>query len=43
VDWLHGSAEAFLSLANILIVLGFKSAHDHALTNPPTDIVSSQR
>lgn len=26
VDWLHGSAEAFLTLANILVVLGFKRA-----------------
>jgi hypothetical protein len=30
VDWLHGSAEAFLSFANILLVLGFKSAYDQA-------------
>jgi hypothetical protein len=26
VDWLHGSAEAFLTLANILLVLGFRQA-----------------
>jgi Protein of unknown function (DUF3593) len=26
VDWLHGSAEAFLTLSNILIVLGFRQA-----------------
>lgn len=26
VDWLHGSAEFFLTLANILIVLGFRQA-----------------
>ena len=26
VDWLHGSAEAFLTLANILVVLGFWQA-----------------
>ncbi len=26
VDWLHGGAEAFLSLSNILIVLGFRQA-----------------
>jgi len=26
VDWLHGSAEIFLSLANILVVLGFYGA-----------------
>jgi len=26
VDWLHGSAEAFLTLSNILVVLGFRQA-----------------
>jgi hypothetical protein len=26
VDWLHGSAESFLTLANILIVMGFRQA-----------------
>jgi len=26
VDWLHGGAEAFLTLANILVVLGFQQA-----------------
>ncbi|MBW4583775.1 DUF3593 domain-containing protein [Aetokthonos hydrillicola Thurmond2011] len=26
VDWLHGSAEAFLTLSNILLVLGFRQA-----------------
>lgn len=26
VDWLHGGAEVFLTLANILIVLGFRQA-----------------
>jgi hypothetical protein len=26
VDWLHGSAEFFLTLSNILIVLGFRQA-----------------
>ena len=24
VDWLHGGAEAFLTLSNILVVLGFR-------------------
>jgi heme A synthase len=24
VDWLHGSAEAFLTLSNIFVVLGFR-------------------
>ncbi|TAF14418.1 MAG: DUF3593 domain-containing protein [Nostocales cyanobacterium] len=26
IDWLHGSAEVFLTLANILLVLGFRQA-----------------
>lgn len=26
VDWLHGAAEAFLTVANILVVLGFRQA-----------------
>lgn len=26
VDWLHGSAEAFLTFSNILVVLGFSGA-----------------
>ncbi len=26
VDWLHGSAEVFLTLTNILVVLGFRQA-----------------
>lgn len=26
IDWLHGSAEFFLTLANILVVLGFRQA-----------------
>ena len=26
VDWLHGSAELFLTLSNILVVLGFRKA-----------------
>jgi hypothetical protein len=26
VDWLHGAAEIFLTLANILLVLGFANA-----------------
>ncbi len=34
VDWLHGSAESFLTLANILVALGFKRALDRA--KPPS-------
>lgn len=26
VDWLHGTAESLLTVANILVVLGFKQA-----------------
>ena len=26
IDWLHGSAELFLSISNILVVLGFRQA-----------------
>ena len=26
VDWLHGGAEAFLTLSNVLVVLGFRQA-----------------
>ena len=29
VDWLHGSAELFLTLSNILVVLGFRQAAIH--------------
>lgn len=28
VDWLHGPAESLLTIANILVVLGFKQALD---------------
>ena len=30
VDWLHGSAEAFLSVTNILVAWGFKQAINRA-------------
>ncbi len=26
VDWLHGGAESFLTLSNVLVVLGFRQA-----------------
>ncbi|MDE5099777.1 MAG: DUF3593 domain-containing protein, partial [Trichodesmium sp. St16_bin4-tuft] len=26
IDWLHGGAEVFLTLSNILVVLGFREA-----------------
>ena len=35
VDWLHGSAEIFLTLSNILVVLGFRQAViKHRQLNP---------
>lgn len=30
VDWLHGGAESFLTLTNILVVLGFRQALSQA-------------
>jgi hypothetical protein len=35
VDWLHGSAEVFLTLANVLVVLGFRQAIVRATAQPP--------
>lgn len=35
VDWLHGSAEAFLGLSNILVVLGFRQAVLRLRQQPP--------
>ncbi|MBD2326364.1 DUF3593 domain-containing protein [Alkalinema sp. FACHB-956] len=37
VDWLHGSAESFLTLSNIFVVLGFQQALRKAKTANPTD------
>jgi len=31
VDWLHGGAESFLTITNILLVVGLKSGLDKAL------------
>lgn len=42
VDWLHGSAEAFLTLANILLVLGFRQAVQE-LRNREQGIGTEQR
>lgn len=33
VDWLHGSAELFLTISNILVVLGFRQAVQTAKNN----------
>jgi heme A synthase len=36
VDWLHGGAEAFLTLSNIFVVLGFRQAViQHQATSAP--------
>ena len=32
VDWLHGGAEVFLTLSNILLVLGFRQAVEELKT-----------
>jgi hypothetical protein len=43
VDWLHGGAEAFLTLSNILVVLGFRQAvlqHQQASTTVTDSRVS---
>jgi len=34
VDWLHGSAEFFLTLANIFVVLGFRQGVNRAIVAP---------
>ena len=45
VDWLHGSAELFLTLSNILVVLGFRHAllakQDQRDKHESSDIFSS--
>lgn len=33
IDWLHGSAEAFLTFSNILVVLGFRQALNNEKLN----------
>ncbi|MFQ3585643.1 MAG: DUF3593 domain-containing protein, partial [Cyanobacteriota bacterium] len=35
VDPLHGGAEAFLTLSNILVALGFKQGIDQQAEQPP--------
>ena len=46
VDWLHGGAEVFLTLANILVVLGFRQAIIQATNKnkeekPPTEEIEA--
>jgi Protein of unknown function (DUF3593) len=38
VDWLHGGAESFLTIANVLVVLGFSRSHQDISTNETKDI-----
>lgn len=33
VDWLHGSAESFLTLSNVVVVLGFQQALNRLKTD----------
>ncbi len=49
VDWLHGSAELFLTLSNILVVLGFRQAtinlkleHSSQSIDVPTNASSTE-
>ncbi len=43
VDWLHGGAEFFLTLSNILVVLGFRQAMELAVNDKPVvDVPESQ-
>lgn len=44
VDWLHGSAEFFLTFFNIFIVLGFRQAviQNQAVVATPPEQMSSQ-
>ena len=37
VDWLHGGAESFLSMTNLLIVLGFRQGIRSALNNSTSE------
>lgn len=37
VDWLHGGAESFLTLSNILVVLGFRQAIADHLAVPKNE------
>ncbi len=37
IDWLHGSAESVLSIANILVVLGFAQAIYVKQNNTPSE------
>jgi hypothetical protein len=41
VDWLHGTAESFLTLSNMLIVLGFRRAIGQQ-RQPSSQITPSQ-
>ncbi len=36
IDWLHGSAELFLTLSNILVVLGFRQATQKIRQSSPS-------
>jgi Protein of unknown function (DUF3593) len=40
VDWLHGGAESFLTIANILVVIGFSRSSQTATAQNITDKVA---
>ncbi|NJK65929.1 MAG: DUF3593 domain-containing protein [Microcoleus sp. CSU_2_2] len=37
IDWLHGAAESFLTISNILLVLGFREAVIKAKESSPEE------
>lgn len=40
VDWLHGGAEVFLSISNIIVVLGFRQAISNHLKSSQDSLQS---
>lgn len=40
VDWLHGGAESFLTIANILVVIGFSRSNQTATAQNITDKIT---
>ncbi len=43
VDWLHGSAELFLTISNVLVVLGFRQAIINFQQKDKTDTSTATR
>ncbi|WP_017327898.1 DUF3593 domain-containing protein [Synechococcus sp. PCC 7336] len=42
VDWLHGGAETFLTLSNVVVVLGFKQAVEQRTDPSPSSTPDEQ-